>query len=473
MSSLESRQLQYLFLSDLLNWKKYTTGEWLGMKKSQVESMKECRMCKEEKMLILKERFCDECKHKRKKESQRRYDEKVKEDRVKKKRRKYEDNFYEIDPSGDDLLPIKFNKISKINAESYRKLFKMNWKEVLDKFGKLEEMQSLLDHKYEMFHKETGSQDVARFSREIGSNYYTIQDFDINRMMSPLGLRFNSYEDEHYRNNMKYLYNKYNRIPLYSEFMENTKIPIPSYVYRYKLVGKVYDQLVNMFYNEKDIREYTKLRLSVKSDIGRENHQGYKYDFDDLEENFRFVFNNYFEDVNEYPTIEIFSKFSNVDVTTYNHRLKMSFTQVAKHYGYPVDAYGSKTEKYVLSTISRLLDTEADTQMTFKWLKSIKGFPLRCDGYYKDHSLIVEYDGQQHFYPIEFFGGIEGFERLQINDAIKNDLIPKHNLTLIRIAYDEPYWDEDFLRMRLYENGIISPNRALITDSQINQIKVS
>lgn len=67
MSSLESRQLQYLFLSDLLNWKKYTTGEWLGMKKSQVESMKECRMCKEEKMLILKERFCDECKHKRKK----------------------------------------------------------------------------------------------------------------------------------------------------------------------------------------------------------------------------------------------------------------------------------------------------------------------------------------------------------------------------------------------------------------------
>lgn len=423
---------------------------------------------------MLKERFCSECKEIRNRESQRKYDLKTRESKIKNNRLKYEKNFYNINPAGEYLLPVNFNKLSKISAESYKKTFKMNWKEILEKFNKLEEMQVLLEHKYKIFYQETGSQDVARFSKEIGSDYYTIQDFDLSRMMNPLGLKLGSYKDEDYKKNMDDLYAKYNRIPLYSEFMRDTKIPIPSYVYRYKIKGKAYNQLVSMFFNSEDIEEYAEIRLSAKSNIGRENHQGYKYSLEDLEYNFRTVFDNYFNEVREYPTIEIFSKYSNIDPTTYNHRLKMSFIEVANYYGYPADVYGSKTEKHVLNVLSKkILCTELDTQKTFSWLKSSKGYPLRCDGYYKEYKLVIEYDGEQHFRAVEFFGGEEGFERVRINDAIKNNLIPKHNLTLIRIAYDEPYWDDDFLRMRLYENGIIPSNRTLITDSVTRQTRVS
>ena len=49
----------------------------------------------------------------------------------------------------------------------------------------------------------------------------------------------------------------------------------------------------------------------------------------------------------------------------------------------------------------------------------------------------VEYDGKQHFEPIAYFGGEEGFEQTQIRDSIKNEYCVKKRIPLIRIPYTE------------------------------------
>ena len=63
---------------------------------------------------------------------------------------------------------------------------------------------------------------------------------------------------------------------------------------------------------------------------------------------------------------------------------------------------------------------------------------LRFDfGIFTDYETLklIEYDGKQHFYPIDFFGGKEEFERNKIRDAVKTDYCQKHNIELLRIPY--------------------------------------
>ena len=73
--------------------------------------------------------------------------------------------------------------------------------------------------------------------------------------------------------------------------------------------------------------------------------------------------------------------------------------------------------------------------------------PLPFDFYLPDYNLLIEYDGEQHFEPVDFFGGEEQFEYQKYNDNIKNTYCIKNNINLIRI----PYWDFDNIEKILDE----------------------
>lgn len=67
-----------------------------------------------------------------------------------------------------------------------------------------------------------------------------------------------------------------------------------------------------------------------------------------------------------------------------------------------------------------------------------KGYPLRYDFgiYNNDNQLIlVELDGQQHFYPIDYFGGDEQYQKQLRNDELKNIYAKDNGYILIRIPY--------------------------------------
>lgn len=66
-----------------------------------------------------------------------------------------------------------------------------------------------------------------------------------------------------------------------------------------------------------------------------------------------------------------------------------------------------------------------------------KNVPLRFDFYLPDYNICIEYNGEQHYKPIERFGGTNGFKEQQIRDNIKRQYCKDNGIKLIEIAYDE------------------------------------
>ena len=60
--------------------------------------------------------------------------------------------------------------------------------------------------------------------------------------------------------------------------------------------------------------------------------------------------------------------------------------------------------------------------------------PCRFD-FYVNNQYVIEFDGIQHFEPIEYFGGEEGYKKRKISDVFKSEYCKEHNIPLIRIPY--------------------------------------
>lgn len=62
--------------------------------------------------------------------------------------------------------------------------------------------------------------------------------------------------------------------------------------------------------------------------------------------------------------------------------------------------------------------------------------PLKFDFYIPNINLCIEYNGEQHYTPIKYFG-LEKFKNQQINDKIKMEYCQNNNIPLLVIKYDE------------------------------------
>lgn len=62
-------------------------------------------------------------------------------------------------------------------------------------------------------------------------------------------------------------------------------------------------------------------------------------------------------------------------------------------------------------------------------------FELPFDFYIPSIRTLIEFDGKQHYEPSEFFGGLDAFKKLQLNDKIKNDYCEDNYIELVRIKY--------------------------------------
>jgi hypothetical protein len=62
---------------------------------------------------------------------------------------------------------------------------------------------------------------------------------------------------------------------------------------------------------------------------------------------------------------------------------------------------------------------------------------LRFDFYLPKYNMCIEYDGLQHFKPIEYFGGEKNLKIIKRHDNIKNNFCLNNNVKLIRIKYNE------------------------------------
>lgn len=88
-------------------------------------------------------------------------------------------------------------------------------------------------------------------------------------------------------------------------------------------------------------------------------------------------------------------------------------------------------------------------QFSFEHLKSPKNYPLRFDFAILDENnsimKLIEYDGIQHFIPIDYYGGVEQFKYQKECDALKDAYCLKNNYQLIRFPYTKKHFSlEDF-----------------------------
>ena len=75
------------------------------------------------------------------------------------------------------------------------------------------------------------------------------------------------------------------------------------------------------------------------------------------------------------------------------------------------------------------------TQKRFNNCKNIKCLPF--DFYLPEYNICIEYDGEQHYKSVNYFGGENGLLYRQQNDKIKTEYCKNNNIRLIRIRYDE------------------------------------
>lgn len=77
-----------------------------------------------------------------------------------------------------------------------------------------------------------------------------------------------------------------------------------------------------------------------------------------------------------------------------------------------------------------------DTKST---LVNKKGYPLRFDfmiPFEKNKKLLAELDGEQHYHPMDYYNGEEGYQTLHSHDIAKNTYVLQHEeLVLVRIPY--------------------------------------
>lgn len=76
-----------------------------------------------------------------------------------------------------------------------------------------------------------------------------------------------------------------------------------------------------------------------------------------------------------------------------------------------------------------------ETQKTFPDCKHVA--QLKYDFYIPSENTLIEFDGIQHFKPVNKFGGIKAFEETQFRDNLKNEFASVNDIKLIRFRFDD------------------------------------
>lgn len=94
----------------------------------------------------------------------------------------------------------------------------------------------------------------------------------------------------------------------------------------------------------------------------------------------------------------------------------------------------SKGESLVAS-ILQSYNIDFVRQKSFSDLKHKK--LLYYDFYLPELNMCIEYDGEQHFKPILYWGDEQAFKELQFKDKLKNEYCKINNIPLLRLTYKD------------------------------------
>ena len=107
-----------------------------------------------------------------------------------------------------------------------------------------------------------------------------------------------------------------------------------------------------------------------------------------------------------------------------------------------IKSYGEKEIQKILED----LNISYITQKSFSDLKSkivVNSFSIEV--LYKNKKILIEYQGEQHYKKVNFFGGEEGFLQRKEHDDLKRQYCKRNNIPLIEYSYNEKISQEKLL----------------------------
>lgn len=141
---------------------------------------------------------------------------------------------------------------------------------------------------------------------------------------------------------------------------------------------------------------------------------------------------NFFYD---YSIVNYINSYTKVDVICPIHGIfkQKPKDHLNKKQGCP-KCKSSKGEN-IISTYLEQNNIKYISQYKFNLCKNIK--PLPFDFYLPEYNICIEYNGKQHYKPVDWFGGKKTYEYIINNDIIKYNFCQTNNIILIVIKYDE------------------------------------
>lgn len=105
----------------------------------------------------------------------------------------------------------------------------------------------------------------------------------------------------------------------------------------------------------------------------------------------------------------------------------------------------------IISKILKSLGIKYEYQKAFDDLKDMRS--LSYDFYISSQSILIEYQGIQHYEPVDIFGGDNQFKIQQKHDKMKADYARNHSYNLIAVPYTEDTFSE--IKKYLINHGLI------------------
>lgn len=344
-----------------------------------------------------------------------------------------------------------FKEATGITAISVSKMFGGNWLDVLSYFGKKDELLSYVVEEFRSFYLNEYKANIESFYKS--HKWITqglINIISIKYIKEACGFRTvkSSQTLEGLKKNFKEVILKCGQIPFISEFKAITNINLNTY-YKYFKTGTYEVILIGLSIDGKEIEKY-KQRLSQRlSTNSSAIERSLIYTEDEKEKEFKRVFDEFYDKYNVYPTRRQFERLSKIGEKAYTKTMKMCWNDVREFYGYETTNEKNISEKECLGLISEILDCKYESQKTWNWLVNDRGSNLYVDGYYKEHNLVVEFDGVFHRVSIDHYGGDRKLERQKSNDKYKNNLVNKHGIKMLRIDSRHKWYDKNYLIKRL------------------------
>jgi uncharacterized protein with PIN domain len=112
--------------------------------------------------------------------------------------------------------------------------------------------------------------------------------------------------------------------------------------------------------------------------------------------------------------------------------------------GYRCPFCNSPKGEVAINKILKSLGIKYEYQKTFDDLRDVQ--PLSYDFYIPDQSILIEYQGLQHYEPVDHFGGESQFKLQRKHDKLKSEYAKDHGYNLIAI----PYTYDTFSKIKKY-----------------------